>query len=110
MDDTVDVARLQNQLGQSLLTLGFFRESVALHEKSLATLTKANGPEHPDTNESMNNLALAYHAAGESEKALPLLEEALEVSKILRGPEHPDTLKMMSSLATTISPASMGGS
>jgi len=47
----------------------------------------------------MNNLALAYRAAGKLDQALPLLEETLKLRKAKLGPEHPDTLGTMNNLA-----------
>ncbi len=47
----------------------------------------------------MNNLALAYRAARQLDKALPLLEQALEKRKAKLGLNHPDTLITMHNLA-----------
>ena len=58
------------------------------------------GPDHPDTLTSMNNLALAYQAAGKLDLALPLFEETLKLRKAKLGPDHPDTLRSMNNLAS----------
>jgi tetratricopeptide (TPR) repeat protein len=47
----------------------------------------------------MNNLAAAYLAAGQRDKALPLLEQTLAKTKQKQGPDHPDTLISMENLA-----------
>ena len=47
----------------------------------------------------MNNLAVAYQAAGKLDLALPLYEETLELRKAKLGPDHPDTLTSMNNLA-----------
>ena len=57
------------------------------------------GTDHPDTLLSMNNLALAYQAAGKLDLALPLHEETLKLKKAKLGPDHPDTLTSMNNLA-----------
>ena len=40
----------------------------------------------------MNNLAVAYQAAGQLDKAVPLLERTLDKRKANLRPDHPDTL------------------
>ena len=47
----------------------------------------------------MNNLAVAYQAAGKLDLALPLFEETLKLRKAKLGPDHPDTLDSMNNLA-----------
>jgi tetratricopeptide (TPR) repeat protein len=47
----------------------------------------------------MNNLALAYQAAGQLDKALPLLEQTLAKQKEKLGPDHPNTLNSINNLA-----------
>jgi len=47
----------------------------------------------------MNNLAGAYKAKGQLDKAVPLYEQALEMKKAKLGADHPDTLKLMSEVA-----------
>ena len=64
----------------------------SLFEETLKLRKAKLGPEHPDTLFSMNNLALAYQAAGKPDLALPLFEETLKLKKAKLGPEHPDTL------------------
>ncbi|MGV1006762.1 MAG: tetratricopeptide repeat protein, partial [Candidatus Nanopelagicales bacterium] len=50
------------------------------------------GPDHPDTLASRNNLAGAYYAAGDLERAIPLFQANLTDSERILGPNHPDTL------------------
>ena len=47
-----------------------------MFEKTLELRKGKLGADHPDTLTSMNNLAAAYRAMGQLEKALPLFEEA----------------------------------
>jgi tetratricopeptide (TPR) repeat protein len=47
----------------------------------------------------MNNLAVAYQAAGNLDLALPLHQETLKLRKARLGPDHPDTLQSMNDLA-----------
>ena len=55
---------------------------------------------HPDTLTAMSNLAAAYQAAGQSDKALPLWEDTLTLQKRELPADHPDTLATMTMLAT----------
>jgi tetratricopeptide (TPR) repeat protein len=57
------------------------------------------GENHPDTLNSMNNLAVLYHRRGIYSKARPLYEECLEKRKSILGENHPDTLRSMNNLA-----------
>ena len=50
----------------------------------------------------MNNLALAYQAAGKLDLALPLFEETLKLRKAKLGPDHPDTAGTMASLGSLL--------
>ena len=70
---------MQNKFGDSLLGLGEPGKAIVLLEKARATRQAKLGPEHPDTLTSMNNLALAYQAAGKLDLALPLFEETLKL-------------------------------
>ncbi|MCL6503968.1 MAG: serine/threonine-protein kinase, partial [Pirellulales bacterium] len=74
--DPLVVAEMQNTLGRSLLGLGEAPLAITLFERAFATQKARLGPEHPDTLTSMNNLALAYQAAGRLDEALPLYEQA----------------------------------
>jgi len=69
-----------------------------LNETTL-TLRKAKlGPDHPDTLESCNSVALAYLAAGRMAEAIALLETTLKLRKTKLGPDHPDTLASRNNL------------
>ena len=95
----VDVAQLQNRLGQSLLTLGYPDEAIPLLQKARATRSGALGSNHRDTLRSMTNLAEGYRATGKLDLALPLLEETLKLTIAMFGPDDPDTLINMNNLA-----------
>ena len=57
-------------------------------------LSLAHEVEHPDTLNSMNNLAAAYRALARHQEALALQERVLEAHTRVLGTEHPDTLRM----------------
>ena len=97
--DPLAVAAMQHKFGHSLLSLGEPGKAIMLLEKARATRQAKLGPEHPHTLTNMNDLALAYQAAGKLDRAVPLLEETLKLQKAILGPEHPHTLTSMNNLA-----------
>ena len=60
------------------------------------------GAEHPDTLNSVNNLASLYKVPGPPSEAEPLFKRALEARERVLGPEHPETLKSVNNLAASI--------
>ncbi len=71
---------------------------MSLYEE-LLNLQKARlGPDHPDTLETMNDLAIGYQDAGRIDRALPLYEETLALREVRLGPDHQDTLTTMHNL------------
>lgn len=52
---------------------------------------KRSEPEHPDTANSLHNLAGLLHAQGDYDAALPLAERALAIFAKVLGAEHPNT-------------------
>jgi eukaryotic-like serine/threonine-protein kinase len=103
--DSLVVAKLQNQLGISLLRLGFAEDAATLFEKSTDTRKTKLGPDHPDTLDSMHNLAVAFRDAGKLDRALSLLEETLKFYQAKLGPDHPNTLSNMGNLAQMLQAA-----
>src|SRR5207244_3012287 len=63
-------ARLRNTLGLAQLNLGEVRQAIVLLERGLEERQALLGPDHADTLTSMNNLALAYQAAGQYAKVV----------------------------------------
>jgi tetratricopeptide (TPR) repeat protein len=57
------------------------------------------GASHPDTLQSMNNLANLYENQGKYDEAEPLYVECLALCKAILGASHPDTLQSMNNLA-----------
>lgn len=60
------------------------------------------GQIHPDTLESLGNLALACGAAGEYIKQLQHSDMAYRYSRVIWGREHPNTLRALSSYAMSL--------
>src|SRR6516165_2139415 len=52
-----------------------------LFQQALETRKKELGPEHPDTANSLNNLAELYQLMGDYAKAEPIYQQALQIRK-----------------------------
>ena len=74
--------------------------AITLHEQTLAARERELGPDHPNTLQSCNNLALAYQDAGRTDEAITLYEQNLANYERLQGPDHPNTLNSRNNLAT----------
>ena len=99
-DQPTAEASIRDSLGLSYLYLGEPALAIRQHELALALRRQAKlGPDHPDTLTSMNDLAVAYRAAGRLADALALHEETLKRRQAKLGPDHPDTLTSMNDLA-----------
>ena len=79
--------------------LATYVEARPLHERALAIREKVLGAEHPDTAESLNNLAHLLQDQGDLAGARPLFERALAIREKVLGAEHPDTAKSLNNLA-----------
>ncbi|MDR3121972.1 MAG: tetratricopeptide repeat protein, partial [Clostridiales bacterium] len=66
--------------------------------KALAIKKKVLGAEHPDTATTYNNIALAYHAQGDYDKARDLFCRAVIVMNIRKLGEHPHTRSAFTSM------------
>ena len=62
---------------------------------------KVLGQEHPDTLNSMANLASTFWSQGRWKEAEELGVQVVEARKRVLGQEHPDTLTCMANLAMT---------
>jgi tetratricopeptide (TPR) repeat protein len=90
---------MQDKFGRSLIGLRAEGKAIVLLEKARATRQARLGPDHPDTLQSMSNLAMAYQTAGKRDQALSLFDETLRLRKARLGPDHPDTLQSMNDVA-----------
>jgi tetratricopeptide (TPR) repeat protein/transcriptional regulator with XRE-family HTH domain len=92
-------ACLLNQAGEYLYYRGRYPEAEPLHERALAIREEILGAQHPNTGESLNNLAELYRAQGKYEQAEPLHERALTLREEILGAQHPDTANSLNNLA-----------
>ena len=76
-----------------------YEQAEPLYERALAITERALGPDHPDTAQSLNNLAALYGSQGHYEQAEPLYQRALAISEKALGPDHPSTATSLNNLA-----------
>jgi eukaryotic-like serine/threonine-protein kinase len=98
-------ARLRLTLGTSFWHLGKAKIAIDQCQRACELYSRHCGRDHPDTLNSMNNLANSYSDAGRTQEALKLREETLQLRKARLGPDHPDTLKSMNNLAISYADA-----
>jgi eukaryotic-like serine/threonine-protein kinase len=96
--DPLVVAMLQSQLGTSLRSLGFAAEAIPPLEKALATRRAGLGADHPQTLETMTQLAGAYAFASRLKEAVPLAEEHLQLTKARYKTGNKETIESMGNL------------
>ena len=91
-------SRHADQHGQSGVDV---QESRAMEGGRGARRASDGDEEHPDTLNSMINLALTYKNQGRWKEAEELFVQVMETSLRVLGQEHPDTLNSMANLAST---------
>ena len=82
-----------------LYQAGKYEQAIPIARQLLEISEKINGPEHPFTAGSLNNLAALYDSMGDYAKAEPLYLRALAIREKALGPEHPDTATSLNNLA-----------
>jgi eukaryotic-like serine/threonine-protein kinase len=98
-DQPTTEASIRSVLGDTYYYLGEPALAVRQRQRALELRMARLGPDHSDTLNSQNSLALAYWAAGQNDRAIPLLEGTVAVRSGKLGPDHPDTLTSQNNLA-----------
>ncbi len=91
-----------NLLAMFLQENGLFELAEVLYRFSLEVRERVVGREHPDTLQSVNNLAALILSKGDYAAAEVLFRTALDVSDRVLGKEHPYTLISVNSLAALL--------
>jgi tetratricopeptide (TPR) repeat protein len=79
--------------------MGDYSKAEPLLREALEVRRKVLGPEHPDTAQSLNNLAALYWTMSDYRKAEPLFKETLAILHKVLGPKDPDTASSLNNLA-----------
>jgi tetratricopeptide (TPR) repeat protein/tRNA A-37 threonylcarbamoyl transferase component Bud32 len=93
-------ARLRLTLAASFRYVGEFAAAETHALESVRLRTTILGPDHPDTQSSLQSLADTYGRQGRDAEAMSLYEQVLSVRKVRLGPHHPDTLNTRMAVAT----------
>jgi pentatricopeptide repeat protein len=95
-------AQMLYVMGNVYSNLGLYPRAQSLKQQSLEIRRRVLGPEHPDTLQSMNSLAVGLYLEGHYAEAEKLNRDTLDIRRRVLGPEHPDTLKSMNNLANCL--------
>jgi tetratricopeptide (TPR) repeat protein len=94
-----EAARLLNQAGYYLHLRARYTEAEPLFRRALAIREQVLGSDHPDTAQSLSNLAAKYKAQGCYGEAEPLYWRALAITESALGENHPSTAVSLNNLA-----------
>lgn len=109
-DQPLAEASIRQILGATCLDLGDTERAIRQYERALALLEAELGPEHPDTGDCRNQLAVAYRRADRDDEASRLFEQtplssthaaalAIQASALLAGGKPAEAeLKLRESL------------
>ncbi len=95
----VEAASMLNRAGLYLQEHALYTMAEPLYVRALAIHEQQLGVTHPDTAQSLNNLAVLYYTQGKYTEAEPLLKRALAIKEQQLGATHPDTAQSFNNLA-----------
>ncbi|MFE5594204.1 tetratricopeptide repeat protein [Streptomyces sp. NPDC056549] len=98
--DTDTTAHILTETAGFLDNQGQLIRATSHLRRALTDRLRVLGEDHPDTLSSRNNLAYAYAAAGDLERAIPLHNQTLADRARVLGKDHPDTLTSRNNLAS----------
>jgi tetratricopeptide (TPR) repeat protein/tRNA A-37 threonylcarbamoyl transferase component Bud32 len=101
--DQPDVeADVRRAVGLTYHKLGVFEQAQPQLERVLALRRRQQGPDHVDTMDAANELALLLQDQGKYKEALQLFRQNLEDHRRVSGPDHPDTLTAVNNLTALL--------
>ncbi len=87
-ENELEKASVLNEKVEQLYKQGRYTEALPLAQQILEIQKKVLGPEHPNTAQSLNNLAELYRTLGDYSKAEPFYKRALAIYEKVLGPEQ----------------------
>ena len=87
-----EAINMLNQAGVYLVERAEYEQAEPLLLRALAIREQMLGANHPNTAQSLNNLAYLYEVQGQYEQAEPLYKRALAIHEQVLGANHPDTI------------------
>lgn len=94
--------RMRRTLGLAYAQLGRLPTAVALLERGLDESLLVNGPEHVESLDLRDHLAVQYRDMGDVERAESLLRASLAARERTQGADHPDRHRTLALLAATL--------
>ncbi|KAL7269951.1 hypothetical protein RUND412_007351 [Rhizina undulata] len=79
--------------------LGLYNQAEDSYQRALARQEKALGSDHPDTLNTVHNMALVFHSQGRCEEALEMYQRVLAGGEKALRSDHPNTLLTMHNIA-----------
>lgn len=92
-DQPLLAATLRYNLGNRYDLLGLYDSSIELLQSSLESRRRLLGPDHPDTIENEEQIALVMGENGKSDEALAMMQEVVERRARVFGEHHPLTIR-----------------
>jgi serine/threonine-protein kinase len=93
-------ARMRQVFGRIFAARFQLADATAALEQALAEQRRLLGPDHPDSIESLYQLAMVRQTAGDEKRARVLLEESLERCHRVLGENHGRTARTLAALAS----------
>ncbi|KAM0449188.1 hypothetical protein ACHAO4_007851 [Trichoderma viride] len=90
------------KVAKSNSLLGKYQDAESFYDQIRELQTELLGAEHPDTLDSMNNVAIMLYSQMKYNKAEAIYRQVLEVRTKVLGAEHPDTFQSMNNLAIAL--------
>ncbi|HLX58577.1 MAG TPA: tetratricopeptide repeat protein [Ktedonobacteraceae bacterium] len=94
-----EAALLLIKTGYYLKDHAQYEQAEPLYLRALDICEHVLGSNHPNTAQSLNNLAALYRDQGKYEQAEPLYQHALDIDEQALGPNHPDVATDLNNLA-----------
>jgi tetratricopeptide (TPR) repeat protein len=88
----LELASLLTKTADYLLQRAQYEQAEPLYQRALATRQQQRGVQHPETAETLHDLAHLHELWNQSDQALALYQQALAIREQRLGPEHPRTL------------------
>ena len=86
-----------------LYRAGRYDRAVVVSKKALEVAERSVGPDHPDVDTDLNNLATLCYRQGQYAQAEPLCKRALAIYEKGLGPDHPYVATSLNNLAHSMS-------
>ena len=102
-DKTSSWHTLSARVAGFLYVDGYYEDCAKLSSLTVGVGIKVLGEAHPETLQSMHNLASVYRRLARCDEAVTLFRKTLDIRKRVLGPDHLETLQTMTGLAWTYS-------